>query len=163
MATQRTRKKDDFIVMATKLQRKLPGIANASGRITARWMEEYAKSTTSFEDVWKYQKSNPGPLRRSIKGHLSVAAKNGHLIASVDISAGYRKFGWTYQGTGEFHSTEDYARRIELGFKGVDSLGRNYNQEARPFLEPTHKMAATLGIWEKNLFWQMALKMRSGK
>jgi hypothetical protein len=30
-----------------------------------------------------------------------------------------------------------YARRLELGFFGRDSLGRNYNEEARPFLRPT--------------------------
>ena len=29
-----------------------------------------------------------------------------------------------------------YARRIELGFSGQDSLGRRYNQPARPYLRP---------------------------
>ena len=33
-------------------------------------------------------------------------------------------------------SGEPYARRIELGFHGADSLGRNYEQEAQPFIEP---------------------------
>jgi len=30
----------------------------------------------------------------------------------------------------------EYARRIELGFAGADSLGRVYNQPARPYLRP---------------------------
>ena len=30
----------------------------------------------------------------------------------------------------------DYARRIEFGFVGPDSLGRNYNQAAQPYLRP---------------------------
>jgi len=30
----------------------------------------------------------------------------------------------------------EYARRIEHGFVGVDSLGRHYNQEGRPYLYP---------------------------
>jgi len=30
-----------------------------------------------------------------------------------------------------------YARRLELGFSGADSLGRNVNQEARPYLRPS--------------------------
>lgn len=30
----------------------------------------------------------------------------------------------------------DYARRVELGFVGVDSLGRSYNQAAQPYLRP---------------------------
>ncbi len=29
-----------------------------------------------------------------------------------------------------------YARRLEFGFFGTDSLGRNVHQEARPFLRP---------------------------
>lgn len=29
-----------------------------------------------------------------------------------------------------------YGRRIEMGFIGRDSLGRNYHQAARPFLRP---------------------------
>ncbi len=30
-----------------------------------------------------------------------------------------------------------YALRLELGFAGVDSLGRHYSQAPRPFLRPT--------------------------
>ncbi len=29
-----------------------------------------------------------------------------------------------------------YARRIEYGFSGMDSLGRNYNQSAQPYVRP---------------------------
>lgn len=29
-----------------------------------------------------------------------------------------------------------YAARVELGFKGKDSLGRNYNQSPKPYLVP---------------------------
>lgn len=31
-----------------------------------------------------------------------------------------------------------YARRIELGFVGVDSLGRHYNQAAEPYMRPAY-------------------------
>ena len=30
----------------------------------------------------------------------------------------------------------DYARRVEYGFVGPDSLGRVYNQRAQPYLRP---------------------------
>jgi HK97 gp10 family phage protein len=30
----------------------------------------------------------------------------------------------------------EYARRLEYGFKGTDSLGRKYNQSAKPYLRP---------------------------
>lgn len=29
-----------------------------------------------------------------------------------------------------------YAARVEFGFSGADSLGRNYNQPAKPYLRP---------------------------
>ena len=35
---------------------------------------------------------------------------------------------------------EPYARRIEFGFHGYDSLGRFYNQAARPYLYPAFRM-----------------------
>jgi len=31
-----------------------------------------------------------------------------------------------------------YARRIEYGFVGMDSLGRNYNQAAQPYMRPAY-------------------------
>jgi len=33
----------------------------------------------------------------------------------------------------------EYARRLELGFVGTDSLGRNYNQKPRPHLIPAYE------------------------
>lgn len=39
-----------------------------------------------------------------------------------------------------------YARRLELGFVGVDRLGRHYNQQPRPYLRPAlDKNAPELG------------------
>lgn len=35
----------------------------------------------------------------------------------------------------------EYARRQEFGFVGTDSLGRRYNQAARPYLRPADKSA----------------------
>ncbi len=32
-----------------------------------------------------------------------------------------------------------YARRIEFGFVGVDSLGRNYHQAAQPYMRPAYE------------------------
>lgn len=56
-----------------------------------------------------------GALRRSIT-HRVIAIGNGFaaLVGSPIV----------------------YARRLELGFAGRDSLGRNYNQAPRPYLRP---------------------------
>jgi hypothetical protein len=35
---------------------------------------------------------------------------------------------------------DEYAKRLELGFVGTDSLGRNINQQARPFLRPAYRL-----------------------
>jgi hypothetical protein len=37
---------------------------------------------------------------------------------------------------GRVGSNLTYARRLELGFFGTDSLGRNFNQAERPYLRP---------------------------
>lgn len=38
--------------------------------------------------------------------------------------------------TGAIGTNVSYARRLELGFTGTDSKGRNVRQRARPFLRP---------------------------
>lgn len=42
------------------------------------------------------------------------------------------RFGWF----ADVAPTMVYSRRLELGFTGTDSLGRNYNQPAYPYLAP---------------------------
>ena len=37
---------------------------------------------------------------------------------------------------GRVGTNVEYARRVELGFVGVDSLGRHYNQAPKPYLRP---------------------------
>ncbi len=51
--------------------------------------------------------------------------------------------------TGVVGSNVEYARRMEFGFVGADSLGRIYNQLPRPYLRPAlHKNEKKI----KNLF-----------
>lgn len=57
-----------------------------------------------------------GDLSRSI--HVGTPDTGG---ASVEVKVGTDK---------------EYARRIELGFAGADSLGRVYNQPPYPYLRP---------------------------
>jgi HK97 gp10 family phage protein len=40
------------------------------------------------------------------------------------------------ESSNEYGFDPAYARRIELGFVGVDSLGRNYHQAPQPFMRP---------------------------
>jgi hypothetical protein len=40
------------------------------------------------------------------------------------------------ESSNEYGFDPAYARRIELGFVGVDSLGRNYHQAPQPYMRP---------------------------
>lgn len=53
-----------------------------------------------------------GTLRRSIEARIDA---DGGVIVGSDVP---------------------YAARIEFGFAGADSLGRNYHQAAKPYLRP---------------------------
>ena len=62
------------------------------------------------------------------------AMQTGTLHANIDFdvqtdSGGVHGFFGVRQGV-------PYALRMELGFVGVDSLGRHYDQAPRPFLRP---------------------------
>jgi hypothetical protein len=62
-----------------------------------------------------------GNLRADI-GH-EVRVEDDKVIGAIGVIAG--------------SPAAAYARRDELGFVGLDSLGRNYHEEARPYLRPT--------------------------
>ncbi len=51
--------------------------------------------------------------------------------------------------SGTITSTMEYSARLEFGFFGTDALGRNYNQEARPFMRPA--LAAKKDEIERNI------------
>ncbi len=61
-----------------------------------------------------------GRLRTSITHSVSGSVLSGEIIGRVG-------------------SNVPYARRLELGFSGTDSKGRNINQGARPYLRPALK------------------------
>lgn len=77
-----------------------------------------------------------GNLRRSIHigGHEDLAPDNAGVVNTA---------GQVSQPVVREHHAEvfvgtnvEYARRIEYGFQGADSLGRNYSQAAQPYLRP---------------------------
>ncbi|MCS3923827.1 HK97-gp10 family putative phage morphogenesis protein [Methanosalsum natronophilum] len=64
----------------------------------------------------KFPSRRTGTLMNSIK---ILSAKKDRSQIAVDVG-----------------SDVEYARRVEYGFVGVDSKGRNYNQPPKPFLRP---------------------------
>ena len=65
--------------------------------------------------------SPPGHAPASVTGTLK--ARITHKIDKATM-------------TGQVGTNLEYARRLELGFVGVDSLGRKYDQAPRPYLRP---------------------------
>lgn len=57
-----------------------------------------------------------GTLRRSIRATPLVRTAGGYTTTVAPNT--------------------EYGRRVELGFKGTDSLGRRYNQKAYPYFRP---------------------------
>jgi len=73
-----------------------------------------------------------GRLRASISYSVdgSTVQSNPMAKSQEDTQVGTQK-GFAIVGT-----NVEYARRIEYGFSGQDSLGRTYNQPKQPFLRP---------------------------
>lgn len=60
--------------------------------------------------------------------------RTGDYQRSLEAVVGPSRSGKSI--TGRVGSNAPQARRLELGFVGIDSLGRNYNQAPRPHLRP---------------------------
>lgn len=77
-----------------------------------------------------------GNLRRSIHigGHEDLAPDNAGIVntaGQVSQPVVRAEAAEVFVGT-----NVEYARRIEYGFQGADSLGRTFDQAAQPYLRP---------------------------
>ena len=71
-------------------------------------------------------------------GTVSSPSPPGHAPASVTGTLKARITHRIDKATmiGQVGTNLEYARRLELGFVGTDSLGRTYAQAPRPYLRP---------------------------
>jgi len=120
---------DHFIQNLERLQTELPHMAARAMAYTSLWMEQYAKPNAPWTD-------RTANLRNSIQAGVTRAQEDEVEGA---LSMGYLGFG----------ESMEYARRIELGFVGEDSLGRTYNQSPYPIIWPTVQLAANQHIFER--------------
>lgn len=103
-----------------------------------------------FDGVDDFEKAVDGLIAKGAAAVGTFVAVGGHMIeaaakarAPVDTGTLRRSIGvWsiTSDGLGVWSSrtypTTVYARRVELGFHGTDSLGRHFDQGAQPYLGP---------------------------
>ncbi len=91
-------------------------------------------------------------MTRRIRAASAAAGRKAALAFQAEgmrdspVLTGTLRRSWqtvTSQGLGVFSAmtgpTVIYARRIELGFKGADSLGRVYNQQPDPYVQPAYE------------------------
>lgn len=82
---------------------------------------------------------------------IMPALEGGARIVKVDAKARVRKVSHRLERSirtesmpqilaVKIYTDEPYAKRIERGFVGKDSLGRRYNQPAQPYLVPALNM-----------------------
>lgn len=65
-------------------------------------------------------------LKSSLHGGLGAQGAESHVMVAASMRGG---------DTATFTYTAAYARRVNSGFTGTDSLGRSYNQQGAFFVE----------------------------
>lgn len=73
--------------------------------------------------------SKEGEPPKVMEGVLRANVAHAVTVTSTEVSA--------YVGIQGGGQADKYARRLELGFHGKDSAGRNVNQGPRPYLRPS--------------------------
>ena len=81
--------------------------------------------------------------KKIIEKACFMVERDAKILQTPHVKSGRLRSSITHEveGTiGRVGSNVSYARRIELGFVGIDSLGRKYNQQPYPYLRPAlHK------------------------
>ena len=94
-----------------------------------------------------------GTAKKSI-GKVKAPSSPGHAPATVTGTL-KRSIAHELSPTkleGKVGTNIEYGRRLELGFIGVDSKGRRYNQAPRPYLRPAlHKCEAAIALMFKKV------------
>lgn len=113
--------KEFLDALAAKIENNMGRFMLAAQGETVRSISRSNHGGGNPSRVGEPPKAVTGQLRRTVRG---VAFRRGNVIVGR-LSAGTQ-----------------YARRLELGFVGTDSLGRRINQGPRPFLRPSLKRTA---------------------
>ena len=93
-------------------------------------LEGYVKKTLSTSNLKGTNPSKAGEAPHAGTGNLRNSITHQVKKDGKDVVAIY--------GSMKGPATA-YAKRLELGFVGVDSAGRRYNMEPRPFLRPAYR------------------------
>ncbi len=102
-----------MLILQGEVQRKI-----SVGQPVVRSKGGSLRGTVKAQDAPTPPRVLTGRLRTSITHRVSIDGRNVVGVVGTNVP---------------------YARRLELGFSGTDSKGRNINQGARPYLVPALK------------------------
>jgi len=110
---------------AGQVQQAMADKAERGMTLACIYVEGEAKEMVSRGNIGGDNPSLPGEPPKTVSGTLRANISHA-VVRSAD----------TITGSVGVRENVAYARRLELGFVGTDSLGRNYDQAPRPFLRP---------------------------
>lgn len=113
---------------AGRVQQAMADKAEHGMTLAATYVESEAKQMVSRGNRSGDNPSMPGEPPKSVLGNLR--ADISHFVERTATEV--RGFVGVRKGS----IADAYAMRLELGFVGIDSLGRNIDQAPRPFLRP---------------------------
>lgn len=114
-----------FIAELRDFAQRFPQKMDALARQTCQQVSENVISSTPVDTG--FLRSSWQPSLGDPEAGAGAAGKQAQASAAVALVVGKMKAGEVYYLT----NNAVYAKRIEFGFVGKDSLGRNYNQQGR--------------------------------
>lgn len=116
---------NEAVAALSQLSARVDAANRASTVEVAAEVERAAKSN--------FEGQHPPGTPRIPNASMKPNVVTGTLRRSIR-STGVQRLAGGYTST--VGPTVIYGRRVELGFKGADSLGRHYNQPAYPYFGP---------------------------
>lgn len=101
------------------------------------FMEDMKKLSAAARGAALEQAVNAGGLE--LENEIKIHIEKNRLVKTGNLLNSIKKRQATVHDTSaevEVGTNVPYAARLEFGFSGADSLGRIYNQAARPYMRP---------------------------
>lgn len=102
-----------------------------------RMRDVFAEAVQDVVETAQREKSKGGRMPNRISGNLInslVSGLNGSFGAAGEVSYVITLESMKIGDVAQFAWTAPYARRLEYGFSGTDSLGRHYEQTGNHFV-----------------------------
>lgn len=130
-------------------QERAPAAARAAGGALAlvfiRAAKQHASGPARISGRDRRTRGRKGQPSRSLSwGEGGPGVVTGFMRGSIQVRADHALTPTVWETT--VYPSGPYYRRLELGFSGRDSLGRNYDQPPYPFMAPALVETVASGV-----------------